>query len=217
MRKLILALVVMIVSLGITGCSQKKPLTPQEIAAERERQIQMTTRIYEGKTPEEVLLAADRVFRLADDDYVISHQGNMIQAKRNWFIYAVLAIATGTDTWIVQTSPVEKGTQVIAIHSGQSQSMTPSPTVNFNGSMGMGMTSMPTLTNMTTSPAIYQLFFSRLDYLLNKNINWLTCKEANKLFQDGTLDPFCTVANDRTPDGKTAIQRKKEQEQNNIN
>lgn len=212
MRKLILALVVMISSLGIIGCSQKKPLTLQEIAAERERQIQMTTRTYEGKTPEEVLLAADRVFRLADDDYVISHQGNMLQAKRNWFIYAILAITTGTDTWIVQTLPLENGTQVIAIHSSQNQSMAPSPTVNFNGNMGMGMTSMPTLPNMTTSPAIYQLFFSRLDYLLNNKEGWLTCKDAKNVFQDGNLDPFCMLANDRTPDGKTAIQRKKEQE-----
>lgn len=213
MKKLFLALVVAGMCFGMGGCASQKPLTPEEIAAERERQIQMVTRIYEGKTSEEVLLAVDRVFRLADDDYVISHQGNMLQAKRNWFIYAVLAITTGTDTWIVQTSPVENGIQVTAIHSSQSQSMTPSPTVNFNGNMGMGMTSMPALANMTTSPAIYQLFFSRLDYLLSNTGHWVTCKDAKKLFQDGSLNPFCSLSNDRTPDGKTAIQRKREQDQ----
>lgn len=68
MKKLGFLALVMVRALGV-GCAQKKPLTPEEIAAERERQIAATTRIYEGKTPEEVLLAAATVFRLADDDY----------------------------------------------------------------------------------------------------------------------------------------------------
>ena len=101
------------------------------------------------------------------------------------------------------------------MHNGQGQSINAVPTANFNGGMGVTATTGPMMTNMTTSPAIYQLFFARLDNLLGKNPNWITCKEANKLFTDGNLDPFCTVANDRTPDGKSAVQRNRELEQAN--
>lgn len=215
MKKLLLTLAVAGMCFGMVGCASQKPLTPEEIAAERERQIQMTTRVYEGKTPEEVLLAADRVFRLADDDYNVSHQGTSLQAQRNWLIYIVIAASKGTDTWVVQTFPVENGTKVIAMHNGQEQGINAAPTANFNGGMGVTATTGPMMTNMTTSPAIYQLFFSRLDNLLGKSPKWLTCKEANKLFTDGNLDPFCTVANDRTPDGKSAAQRNRELEQAN--
>lgn len=47
---------------------------------------------------------------------------------------------------------------------------------------------------MTTRPAIYQLFFARLDYLLSKRTAWVTCKQAEDLFIDGSLTPFCLVA-----------------------
>lgn len=211
MKKLLLTLVVAGMCFGMVGCATQKPLTPEEIAAERERQIQMTTRIYEGKTPDEVLHSADMVFRLADDNYIIYyeglsyHQGLSLQAQRR----SVIDAARATETWVVQFFYVKNGTKVVAMHSGQEQASIDLSS-EFFGGVGVTAGTGP-MTNMTTSPAIYQLFFARLDKLLGKNPNWITCKEAKKLFTDGNLDPFCKAATDTTPDGKTAAQRELEQ------
>lgn len=205
MKKFLLMLVVAGMCFGMVGCATQKPLTPEEIAAERERQIQMTTRIYEGKTPDEVLSAADMVFRLADDNYIIYYQGLSSQAQRRSVIDAAMA----TETWVVQVSYVKNGTKVVVMHSGQEQARIDLSS-EFFGGVGVTAGTGP-MTNMTSSPAVYQLFFARLDNLLGKNPNWITCKEANKLFINGNLDPFCKVTTDRTPDGKTAAQRELEQ------
>ena len=191
----------------LPGCAQQK-LTPEEIAAERTRQLAMITRVYPDKKPEEILLAADRIFRLADDDYTVSHGPTALQAQRPWMMYMVISAASGTDTWVVETTPEGNGTKVMARHSGQSSSMMVSPVVTSSGSAGFGAgTTMP-IQNMTTKPAIYQLFFARLDYFMGKQADWPTCRDADKMYTDGDLFPFCTVANDRTPDGKSSMQRR---------
>lgn len=213
MQKLIFLLALALVVAVGAGCAATKPLTPEEIAAERDRQMKMITRVYVDKKPEEVLLAADRVFRLADDDYEVSHSPTALQAQRNWTIFLVISASTGIDTWIVEAYPAEVGTKVIARHSGQASAVTAfaSPVVGGGNGMAVGAITSPALQNMTIEPAIYELFFARLDYLLGKRADWLTCKEAKKLAVEGYLDPFCTVANDRTPDGKSAAQRREMQ------
>ncbi|GAB1254578.1 hypothetical protein [Desulfovibrio falkowii] len=198
----------------VNGCAPQKPLTPEEIAAERARQMAMVTRVYPDKKPEEVLLASARIFSLADDDYTVSHSPTSIQAQRNWLIYLVISAAMGTDTWIVEVAPEGEGTRVVARHSGQAASVTGMAMPTSNGGMSATAVTSPAMQNMTTQPAIYQLFFARLDHLMGKRADWVTCKDAGKLFTDGFLDPFCTVANDRTPDGKSSAQRRANEEQN---
>ncbi len=74
-----------LLAIGLTGCAPKQ-LTPEEAAAERERQIKMVERVYPDKTPEEVIKAADRVIRLVDDDYQLLHNPNGFTAYRRWAI-----------------------------------------------------------------------------------------------------------------------------------
>lgn len=197
------------VLISIIGCAKQKVLSPEEIALERERQLNMMCRTYENVTPEEVLLAADRVFRLADDDYNISHAPNGIQAQRNWMIYFVLSITSGTDSWSVTVESLpDNKVKVIAMHSPTANSMFAGPV----GSGGVTSVTVPGMQRLTTRPAIYELFFARLDYFLGKTKTWITCKEAGKLFTDGNLDPFCTVANDRSPEGESVPQKNSETE-----
>lgn len=189
----------------IAGCSPK-PLSPEEAAAERERQIKMSERIYPDKTPEEVIKAADRVIRLADDDYQLSHNPNGFTAYRRWVVYLVLTASMGEDTWIINVQPHGSGSKITAVHSAASGAA--NAFVSSNGSvspytspMGSGM--------ITNTPAGYQLFYSRLDNLLYGKGEWLTCKQAKKIFTDGSLGALCVCANDRTPDGMSATQRDK--------
>ncbi len=198
----------------IFSCAPQKPMTPEEIAAERTRQMGMITRVYDNKKPEEVLLAAARIFSLADDDYTVSHAPTSIQAQRNWMIYLVISATMGTDTWIVEVQPEGSGTKVMARHSGQMASATAMAVPTSNGGMSATAVTSPAMQNMTTRPAIYQLFFARLDNLMGKRSDWVTCRDASAMFTDGNLDPFCTVANDRTPDGKSSRERREIEEKN---
>lgn len=206
-----LSIIVFLSAFFLISCATQKPLTSEEIAAERDRQLNMISRVYDNVTPQEVLVAADRVFRLADDDYNISHLPTGLQAQRNWMIYLVLAVAAGTDNWTITAEQLpDNNVKVMAMHSNHASSVFGGPT----GGGGATAMTAPGMQNMTTRPAIYQLFFTRLDYFLGKTKTWITCKEAGKLFTDGSLDPFCTVANDRTPDGKSASQRRTDNETN---
>lgn len=197
----------------VSGCTQKV-LTPQEIEAERNRQIRMVTRYYPDKTAQEVLLAADRVFRLADDDYTISHSPTGLQAQRNWMLFLLISASRGTDTWTVTTEPIpEGGVKVIAMHSDSSAATSVLMTPTTTGGASVSALTTPAIQNMTTKPAVYELFFARLEHFLGKRKDWPTCKEAKKLFTDGLLDPLCLMANDRTPDGASVSQRRAKEEQ----
>lgn len=208
MKKWLLASLLLAVSLG-AGCAAQKVMTPEEIAAERERQLKMITRVYPDKKAEDVILAADRVFRLADDDYAVSHSPVGLHAQRNWMIYMVISVAVGTDNWNLTAEDLpEGGVKVMVTHSGQGSSVSAMPVATSTGGYSATAVTTPGMQGMTTQPAIYQLFFARLDYLLGKRTDWVTCKQAGDLFTDGFLDPFCTVANDRTPDGLSAAQRR---------
>lgn len=205
--KRLLMLVLMAVAMVAGGCTSK-PLSPEEIAAERDRQLQMITRIYQGKTTQDVLLAADRVFRLADDDYSVNHSPTSIQAQRRWMLYLVISAAFGTDTWNISTEPVEGGVKVMAMHSAQNSSVSGLPLPTAGGDTSVSTMTSPSMQFMTNQPAIYQLFYARLDHLLGVSPDWPTCKDATKQYKDGSLGPLCMVATDRTPDGRTAVQRK---------
>lgn len=204
----------LLLTLTLASCAAKKQLTPEEAEAERERQIQMVTRVYEGKSQKDVLMAADRIFRLDDSDYVISHSETSLVAKRNWMVYLVITAAFGTDTWVVETFPEGNATKVITRHSGQAQSMMPTPTVGFNGQMGMTASTGPSMQGMSTWSGPYRLFYERMDYLLGKKTDWIRCRDAKDGYE-GTLDPLCMCAEDLLPDGtsyKKADVAKKDEE-----
>ena len=187
MRQLFTFALFVSLALG-AGCAPQSPMTPEEIAAERARQLEIGTRFYPGKTPEEVLLAAARLFSLADDEYTVSHAANAIQAKRSWWFY-VLALNSGTDDWTVSVAEQEGGTKVITSCVSETKQLRTGPKI-------------------MTDEKLYALFYNRLDYLLGLSQVWRTCNEAKKGVWDGSLNPLCQVATDRTPDGRSSAQRR---------
>lgn len=198
MRKITVAIFFAVTLLA--SCSARKQLTPEEALAERERQIQMMSRVYEGMSPNEILMAADRVFRLADSDYTISHAETSLVATRNWVLYLVLTAAFGTDTWVVETFPAENATRVVTRHSGQAQSLAPTPTVGFNGQLGMTASTGPSIQGASTWSGPYRLFYERVDYLLGQRGDWVKCRDAKEGYE-GPLDALCMCAEDLLPDG----------------
>ncbi len=173
---------------GVAGCAPR--LSPEEAAVERTRQMQVQTKVYPDKRPEDVIKAADRVFRLADDDYELRHRPGGFTAHRRWYMYFVLAGNVGDDFWEIDVKPDGWGSRITAVHSGTNTGLT------------LAFGAAPTYMDATVEPAVYQLFFARLDRLLYGRKDWITCSDAKRSFTEGSLAPLCRCADDREPDGR---------------
>ena len=160
----------------LTGCA-----TPHKQLT-RDEWMQATTRTYAGVNKDQVLSATEKLLRLADgDDFNIIHTESGINATRNWIAYMVIAGVSGTDYWDIRATPIERGVNVSVQVSTQSQNTAP---------MQMGSNWMPVNSTNPGTPAygvaIYDIFFSRLDYMLGKRANWMTCKEADERVKNGS-------------------------------
>lgn len=212
LRTAFLALSVLL-AVGASGCVQQRVLTPEQAAAERDRTIQMTTRVYPDKKPEDVIKAADYVLRLADHDYEFVPTPNGFQAHREWWIYFVFGNQIGSDWWQVSATPEGAGTKLFLTHSGTTNTNTvaPAATVNTGGGMGMGVAGNGSSVQgtLTTKPGLYSLFYSRLEHVLYGRGEWLDCKKAKLQFTDKSLDPLCRCSDDNPPamTPKNAAQR----------
>lgn len=189
--------------LGLTllaGCAANRP------QMSRAEYIQTTTRTIPGVTAEEVFAASEQLFRLADgEDFQFYHAENEMMAVRNWSFYLVFAAGFGKDYWTIKAKDVEGGAKVIVAVSTASQSIAPTPTTNGDVSAG-------TLPAAGGSPvqgtAIYDTYWGRLEHLLGKDTQWVTCREAHKRLGEkttwGVIEPLCNGLNmaNLLPDGR---------------
>lgn len=171
MKKILKYGLLILLTISFNACVNQKQLT-------REEWIKNTTRMYTNLDKETAINAAEKVLKLADgDDFVIMHDENGFYATRNWSAYLVIAAASGTDYWRFNTKE-ENGKLKLSIQiNTQSQSMTPLATSSGNYSIFT--------TPMSGSPengtSIYNLFWSRFDYIIGRNNHWMSCKESDKL------------------------------------
>lgn len=147
---------------GIAGCASKKQMTRAEYMA-------ATQRTY-SQTPEQIFTATEKLFRLNDgDDYTITHKKDEMTAIRNWETFYVFAAAAGSDTWTVKTEPAESGKVRVTADAN-----------TVGGANSGGMKTLP-----PTGPAVYELFFRRLDYLLGLRKDWTTCDQIKAEYVAG--------------------------------
>lgn len=187
MRRPLLALLMVVL---LAGCAaQPKPLS-------REEWLAATTRTYEAKNKEQVIAAAERVLRLADgDDFTIVHADDGFDATRDWMAFIVIGLVTGTDRWafraIEESGGVKASVQVSLNASGTSANGIPTSVTG----------------GLINGPALYELFWERMDYLLGLRGQWMDCKEADALRDTGATwgnnNPLCNSFNmtDSAPDG----------------
>lgn len=194
--------VMVLLSLILSSCASQPLLS-------RDEWLRMTTRTYEGVTKEQVLAAAERVLRLADgNDFMIAHSDEGFVASRNWLVYLVLTAAFGTDVWQLRAAEHEPtGTKVSVSVSTQT------------GAVGAVATSPSTAAPLTTpsagsavnGTAIYEVFWARMDYLLDRAPAWMDCREANRRVSIGIVwgdnSALCNSFNvkDDVPEGATLM------------
>ena len=195
-------IIVVVLTVTLTGCATQHPeLTRQEYLA-------LVNRSYEGAGTEEILAAAEKLFRLADpDDVKFQHFENGFRMYRRWMIYAILAVSMGTDIWDVRVMPAEGGVRVTVHLSGTSGAVTGAPVMTSGGDTSITALTTPAAGGFpVTSTAIYDLFWARLVYLLGRRDEWMTCQEASARVKTGItygrMDALCSVTtDDLTPEG----------------
>lgn len=184
-------LVVAGVLLALTGCAaNQKTMTRDEF-------IGATQRHYDGVTEKQFYEAAEQLFMLSDgDDTAFAYPGeHAMIAQRDWSIYMVLAYAQGVHAWQISTTPTESGVEGNVYVSMQGSAVNGMPT--FNG--GVSTHTSPTMQDVVNAPAVYELFWSRMDYLLGKSDTWFTCEAWDAKLDTGetygTMEPLCLALN----------------------
>jgi hypothetical protein len=158
MNKLAVALIVSI----LVGCATSRPHVT------REEWLSVTSRTYDGVTKEQIIGAAEQLFRLADgDDFDIVHTEEGISTSRKWFALLI----TGTDYWQIKAVPVGNQFRVTVHVSTHIDPM--------DGTTRPTTTTVDPAFNPVRGTAIYDIFWSRLDYLLGERADWMTCKTAD--------------------------------------
>jgi hypothetical protein len=234
--------------LALTGllaaCAPKSVPLTEESMNECERLVKMTERVYSDKSPEEILDAATRLFRLADGGYTVTPVPDGLTAQRSWSQVAPAegTPSSGTDTWriVVKEADICLGGPsggIIDAVEGDPTSEARGAT-NACGSTARGVkvavylipqiyeeglvpsecfsapVFRPAVSRFTTAPAIYDLFFLRMEYLLGTSGNWTDCPGYAEYLRNavhyrdqfstlnfrGSLEALCVQAGDRSPD-----------------
>ena len=166
------------------GCATKPTMT-------REAFLDATTRTY-AKSPDEILNAAQKVLQLADgDDFNFSHSEDGMAASRNWMIYLVFSAAFGNDVWQVKTTKQPDGKTKVFVSASTNPGGTVAP-------LGNGVATLPgTAGNAVQGTALYDLFYSRLEYLMGLNKEWITCRDSDQRIKAkkvwGLNEALCSV------------------------
>ena len=193
--------------LFLFSCAQPTQLTPEEIAQLREKQIQMTQKVYCDIPPQKILEACAYLLSLADHDYKFHFGENYLIAQRNWLLYLILFASSGTDTWQIRIEKTNSGNETCSkvIVQAYTSSNTIVGTANqYAGSVA----TLPYGSKIIISESLYKLFFSRLDYLLGLSDKWMDCQEAQKWAKTIektrkiNIDPLCLLGtvDDKKPE-----------------
>lgn len=178
--------------------------------------LEATTRYYPDKTVDDVLVNAEKVLKLADNDFQFQHSSNEMNAMRPWSVYMVIAGARGVDYWRIQAVPQDSGVTMTAYVTQQlGGMMTPVPTAG--GDISIGTT--PGTGSPVNGTITYAMFWDRLDYMLGQTDQWITCEDSHKAYIEagrawGVSAPLCDLVtmNDIHPDPVIQAQREKRKE-----
>lgn len=155
----------------------------------RDQQAAATTRSYQGVRPAEALKAAETVARLTDPRGVrFDYRPGGFRAQRPVFAYMVIAAMTGDYFYDAQVQPTAGGSNI------QIKTFN-----NINGITGSGV--FPGSGSFVESKGVYDLYFARIDHLLGRRPDWVTCQAAPKVLgvPSHQLEPLCVAAADTAP------------------
>jgi len=176
---------VMALAVLAAGCQQTARID------DRQSFFKEATRTYPGESRERVLQAAERVLRQSDPaDFEFDHSLYGFVASRRYMVYAVLAAANGKERWDLQTEEGPEGLRAVL-------------NVSESGVSHGGYSSIPFEARMASVP-LYRLFWARVEYVLGKRKDWVSCESARAALGENAsaeaLSGLCGI----TSDGRNA-------------
>jgi hypothetical protein len=153
----------------------------------RDDWLALKSKTYKGKSPNQVIKAAETVIRLSDpNDVSFSHNKTGFVAKRDYTLFLVLAAADGSDTFALKTKRVSSGTEATLELSTSNNTF--APTTFDSGGGDAVMMDMGNSSSNTMPSASYRAFWERLDYALSvKGSKWRSCSEIKNTFEEPGL------------------------------
>lgn len=154
----------------------------------REEWRNLHTTFYPGVSPDQALAAAEKVLRLADHDFKFDYPDGQLQGVRGWHVYKFLGNSVGTDWWRVAAVAKDGGSEVqvqISRYSGLQIGMygIAEPPISSASNKKadpndaqVGGAGMPAGSVRGAFP--YELFRTRMMYMLGMSQTWQTCREA---------------------------------------
>lgn len=123
------------------------------------------TRTYPGETRERVITAARTVLQASDPSDFEFHDGfTGFIGLRRFVIYAVIAASVGREHWDFQTEETPKAIRAAINVSEAGQTTGAYSVTPYDAKMG--------------SVALYRLFWDRVDYMLGRRPDWVSCDQA---------------------------------------
>jgi hypothetical protein len=160
---------------ALAGCGG----APHRIV-DRDDFLAEATRHYRNETRERVIRAAETVIRMSDpEDVEMRYTAAGFVALRKYFIYAVLASASGREKWEL-TVEDGRGDEVASL------------TISEAGTTTDGYSSTPYENAMNNFP-LYRLFWKRVDYILGKRPDWVGCDQEEAALRAQGQNPIVAL------------------------
>jgi hypothetical protein len=176
-------------SAALTGCAA----APHQVR-DRDDYLAEATRVFPGETRERVLKAAETVLKISDpSDFEFRYTLTGFTGLRRYFIYAVLAAASGREKWDVMTEPDSAGLRASVSISEEGTTSGGYSQNRYEGAMA--------------SVPLYRLFWSRVEYMLNKRSDWVTCEQAGAELASSNTNTIAALGGlcGPTSDGRNAL------------
>jgi hypothetical protein len=164
--------------------------------------LKEATRTWHGETKARVIAAAEAVLKHSDPkDFTFEYSKSGFSARRRFFIYAVIATAEGEDRWTFAASDNSEGASA-------------SVRIIQRGTATAGRATERFRDNQTMVGS-FRLFYARLDYMLGKRADWISCADApirlDLAREAPGLQALCSMthqANDHAPPARLVLQNK---------
>ena len=157
-------------ALILGGCNSHQIVDRSDFIAEG-------TRNYSNEPRERIIEAARIVLRHSDPtDFEFRDTLTGFTGLRRYFIYAVIAASNGREKWEFQTEADGKAVRAAV-------------SVSEAGVSTGGYSTQPYEGRMASVP-LYRLFWDRVDYMLGRRPDWVSCEQAEavlKASNTGTL------------------------------
>jgi len=168
----------------LSYCVPSKVLSPHESMSQDE-QIKATTRVYRDISSETILFATDKLLvRSNETEFQFSHSPERLTAESKRSVY------------MPNTSWQEWHEKWVVTAQEQSKEVLVSVKVERHISHLFGSE-----TQTPYGPAVYDLFWKRLEFLIGLDDQWMTCEEIQEAIRQGKtrghVNWLCRVENEK--------------------